>query len=596
MIVLDGHELDQPFVTPSRTSLGDRRSSPNTPAQPRAAPCRSIRARGGTGRRRGSSACRPACPTPEAWEIRFDGVDPRDLRRPIRDASRTGRLPGMIETACLQCGTPPHNGRGTFCRRCGLPYGEPPRADAELPSCPICYPPSTDDGRLPSLDHPGLRVDLVRHQAEHDRHPVGDDEWLEIAARGRPDPDRALDGAVRDRPPLSRHGPDRGGPQPGPGPRRDRDRDDPAPTLGSRWRRSSGTARVGRGPRSRGRCSWSATPAVADLVRRVRRLASGVAPPVTLTREQSPETGLVEDRHTQSWALVSFEPGVLARDEVVGLLRDRARGLAAGLPDRLLGLLAAEPSSVPGHDQRLARRAGAGAPRPPADDRRLGVDPDVDQVVEDPGVALVREPATRLAATVGPTPSTSGTVRARRDRRAPPRPRRTTVRDDVASRAAGSRPGGTLHGSQRARSMAVCSPTCGIPRALRPGPAAARRVPAGSARGGSRRSFERTDRATRAPRPSAGRNRRARLDQPALEELLTGPSSRRPRYPSRRGRRSARTPGRQPGRAARVRDSRRGPRPRPGRPACRRPGSARASRIRVRRRSGARRSAGRPRG
>jgi hypothetical protein len=85
----------------------------------------------------------------------------------------------MIETVCLQCGTPSDNGRGTFCRRCGLPYGQPPRATAELPSCPICYKTVADDGRLPSLDRAGIRVDLVRHQAEHDWHPVGDDEWLE---------------------------------------------------------------------------------------------------------------------------------------------------------------------------------------------------------------------------------------------------------------------------------------------------------------------------------------------------------------------------------------------------------------------------------
>ncbi len=85
----------------------------------------------------------------------------------------------MIGVVCLQCGTPSDHGRGTFCRRCGLPYGEPPRATAELPSCPICYTIVDDDGRLPSLDRAGLRVDLVRHQAEHDRHPVGDDDWLE---------------------------------------------------------------------------------------------------------------------------------------------------------------------------------------------------------------------------------------------------------------------------------------------------------------------------------------------------------------------------------------------------------------------------------
>ncbi len=30
----------------------------------------------------------------------------------------------------------------------------------------------------------GLRVDLVRHQAEHDGHPVGDDDWLESLREG----------------------------------------------------------------------------------------------------------------------------------------------------------------------------------------------------------------------------------------------------------------------------------------------------------------------------------------------------------------------------------------------------------------------------
>ena len=35
-----------------------------------------------------------------------------------------------------------------------------------------------------SLETPPLRVDLVRHQAEHDRYPVGDDEWLESLREG----------------------------------------------------------------------------------------------------------------------------------------------------------------------------------------------------------------------------------------------------------------------------------------------------------------------------------------------------------------------------------------------------------------------------
>src|SRR5829696_6071851 len=83
----------------------------------------------------------------------------------------------MVVTACLQCGTPASN--ASFCRRCGLPYGAPPRADAALPSCHVCYQTVEDDGRLASLAQAGLRVDLQHHLAEHDRFPVGDDDYLE---------------------------------------------------------------------------------------------------------------------------------------------------------------------------------------------------------------------------------------------------------------------------------------------------------------------------------------------------------------------------------------------------------------------------------
>lgn len=92
--------------------------------------------------------------------------------------------PTTLALACLQCGTPAARADATFCRRCGLPYGTPPPAYVELPSCPVCYLTVDDDGRLTSLDHPGLRVDLVRHQAEHDRHPAGDDDWLETLREG----------------------------------------------------------------------------------------------------------------------------------------------------------------------------------------------------------------------------------------------------------------------------------------------------------------------------------------------------------------------------------------------------------------------------
>lgn len=90
----------------------------------------------------------------------------------------------MFAVACLQCGTASSSNGSAFCRRCGLPYGAPPRADVELPSCHVCYRTVEDDGRLPSLDLPGLRVDLHHHLVEHERHPVGDDEWLETLRFG----------------------------------------------------------------------------------------------------------------------------------------------------------------------------------------------------------------------------------------------------------------------------------------------------------------------------------------------------------------------------------------------------------------------------
>ena len=83
----------------------------------------------------------------------------------------------MLATACLQCGTPATG--AAFCRRCGLPYGAPPRADVELPACHVCYVSVDDDGRTASLERPLLRVDLEHHLAEHDRFPVGDDDYLE---------------------------------------------------------------------------------------------------------------------------------------------------------------------------------------------------------------------------------------------------------------------------------------------------------------------------------------------------------------------------------------------------------------------------------
>jgi hypothetical protein len=84
---------------------------------------------------------------------------------------------------CLQCGVVSARADLTFCRRCGLAFGAPPRVDAELPTCHVCYRTVDDDGRLPARSGSG-RVDIVAHVQEHERFPVGDDEFLESLREG----------------------------------------------------------------------------------------------------------------------------------------------------------------------------------------------------------------------------------------------------------------------------------------------------------------------------------------------------------------------------------------------------------------------------
>jgi hypothetical protein len=91
-------------------------------------------------------------------------------------------IPAALPT-CLQCGVQALDSSTTFCRRCGLPYGAPPRIDADLPSCPICYATVDDDGRIASRTGGG-RLDLVSHIEEHERYPVGDDDFLETLREG----------------------------------------------------------------------------------------------------------------------------------------------------------------------------------------------------------------------------------------------------------------------------------------------------------------------------------------------------------------------------------------------------------------------------
>lgn len=93
--------------------------------------------------------------------------------------TQTGRTqPVAIRQTCLQCGVMALDGATSFCRRCGLAYGTPPRASAELPACPVCYRAVDDDGRIAARSGRG-RLDLSSHIDEHRQFPVGDDEYLE---------------------------------------------------------------------------------------------------------------------------------------------------------------------------------------------------------------------------------------------------------------------------------------------------------------------------------------------------------------------------------------------------------------------------------
>ncbi len=87
-----------------------------------------------------------------------------------------------MSAVCLQCGIAARTS-ASFCRRCGLVYGAPPRAYME-PTCPVCYQLAGSDGRFESLSPGQGRVDLVRHRDEHEQHPVGDDEYLESLRQG----------------------------------------------------------------------------------------------------------------------------------------------------------------------------------------------------------------------------------------------------------------------------------------------------------------------------------------------------------------------------------------------------------------------------
>jgi hypothetical protein len=48
----------------------------------------------------------------------------------------------------------------------------------------VCYREADPDGRFASQARPGFRLDVNAHVVEHDRFPVGDDDWLETLRVG----------------------------------------------------------------------------------------------------------------------------------------------------------------------------------------------------------------------------------------------------------------------------------------------------------------------------------------------------------------------------------------------------------------------------
>ncbi len=86
--------------------------------------------------------------------------------------------------SCRQCGAVQPAAAIGFCRRCGIPWDSAPSAQAELPCCPICYLTVDADGLLAALAGSHRRLPIADHILEHERYPVGDDDWLETLRVG----------------------------------------------------------------------------------------------------------------------------------------------------------------------------------------------------------------------------------------------------------------------------------------------------------------------------------------------------------------------------------------------------------------------------
>ena len=174
----------------------------------------------------------------------------------------------------------------------------------------------------------------VHHRGEHDAHPVGDDDWLESLREG----DRIRIGRWSAPFDVVRRYLVTGQVEAGRGRALAHDAIVNAMTQIRRW----GPNGVVFGDQP----EWAAARAAVSAL--MERYADGSS----LSSARNPASSRTGT--PSSWALASFEPAALAGDQVVRLLRHRAAGLAAGRPDRLLGLLAAEALERAGDDDGLA--------------------------------------------------------------------------------------------------------------------------------------------------------------------------------------------------------------------------------------------------
>src|SRR5699024_12777605 len=126
--------------------------------------------------------------------------------------------------------------------------------------------------------------------------------------------------------------------------------------------------------------------------------------------QQGSEPILVEHRHTQRLGLVELRSGVVTGDDIVGLLRHRARGLATGRQDRFLDSVAGERRQrTGGHDRQSLEGLLCGVllfVLPPHSRGLPGLD-DLDMTVDGEPVTDARSDRRTDAFTLSPLPASA---------------------------------------------------------------------------------------------------------------------------------------------------------------------------------------------